>query len=210
MTTLNEPVKPALPDTSHLDSGGGGLRTWLTFTALTFVLGGVLYPVVTTLISGAVFPVQANGSLITRNGKVMGSSLIGQPFSGERYFIGRPSAAGNGYDPTAASGSNLAGSNPALRQRIRADSRAIVKREGVTPAQIPADLVTASGSGLDPNISPQGAAIQVARVARARNLSVSQVRQAVAAATEPAGLIGQDRVNVLRLNLALDDVQTAK
>ena len=168
------------------------------------MLAGGLYPVVTTLISGAIFPAQANGSLITQNGKVVGSSLIGQPFSGEQYFIGRPSAAGNGYDPTAASGSNLAGSNPALRQRVQADSQAIAKREGVTPAQIPADLVTASGSGLDPHISPEGAAIQVGRVARARNLSVAQVRQAVAAATEPAGLIGQERVNVLRLNLALD------
>ena len=210
MTTLNEPVQPVLPVTSHLDSGGGSLRTWLTFTVLTFVLGGVLYPVVTTLISGAIFPAQANGSLITRNNQVVGSSLIGQPFSGERYFIGRPSAAGTGYDPTAASGSNLAGSNPALRERVQADSSAIAKREDVTPVQIPADLVTTSGSGLDPHVSPQGAAIQVARVARARNLSVAQVQQSVAAATEPAGLIGQDRVNVLRLNLALDGVQTAK
>ena len=180
------------------------------FTLLTFVLAGVSYPVVTTLISGAVFPVQANGSLITRNGQVVGSALVGQPFSGEQYFIGRPSAAGNGYDPTAASGSNLAASNPALRKRVQADSRAIAKREGVTPAQIPADLVTASGSGLDPHISPEGAAIQVARVARTRNLSAAQVRRAVTAATEPAGLVGQDRVNVLRLNLALDGVQTAK
>ncbi len=210
MTTLNEPVQPATPDTSHLDSGGGSLRTWLAFTALTFVLGGVLYPVVTTLISGAVFPAQANGSLITQNGRVVGSVLVGQPFSGEQYFIGRPSAAGSGYNPTAASGSNLAASNPALRQRVQADSAAIAEREGVTPAQIPADLVTASGSGLDPHISPQGAAIQVARVARVRNLSAAQVRRAVAAATEAAGLIGQDRVNVLRLNLALDGVQTAK
>ena len=204
MTTLNEPVQPAPPDTSHLDSGGGSLRTWLTFTALTFMLGGVLYPVVTTLISGAIFPAQANGSLITQNGQVMGSSLIGQPFSGEQYFIGRISAAGTGYDPTAASGSNLAASNPALRERVQTDSAAIAKREGVAPAQIPADLLTASGSGLDPHISPQGAAIQVARVARARNLSAAQVRQAVAASTELAGLIGQDRVNVLRLNLTLD------
>lgn len=204
MTTPNAFDQPAQADFPVLDSGGGSLRTWLIFTALTFVLAGGLYPVVTTLISGAIFPAQANGSLITQNGKVVGSSLIGQPFSGEQYFIGRPSAAGNGYDPTAASGSNLAGSNPALRQRVQADSQAIAKREGVTSAQIPADLVTASGSGLDPHISPEGAAIQVGRVARARNLSVAQVRQAVAAATEPAGLIGQERVNVLRLNLALD------
>jgi potassium-transporting ATPase KdpC subunit len=207
MTTLNEPVQPVTLDTSHLDSGGGSLRTWLTFTALTFVLGGVLYPVVTTLVSGAIFPVQANGSLITQNGRVLGSSLLGQTFSGERYFIGRPSAAGSGYDPTAASGSNLAGSNPALRARVQADSAAIARREGIAASQIPADLVTASGSGLDPHISLAAAGIQVARVARARKLSTAQVQRAVAVATEAGGLIGQDRVNVLKLNLSLDSAQ---
>ncbi|WP_407570320.1 potassium-transporting ATPase subunit KdpC [Deinococcus altitudinis] len=189
---------------SPLDTKGGSFGSWVVFTVLTFVLGGLLYPAVTTLVAGAVFPAQANGSLIVSGGKVVGSALIGQPFSGERYFIGRPSAAGNGYDPAAASGSNLAGSNPALRTRVQADSAAIARREGVAPAQIPADLVTASGSGLDPHISPQGAAIQVARVARARGLSAAQVQAAVASATESAGLIGQDRVNVLKLNLALD------
>ena len=204
MTTLNEPVTTPEPDLSVLDSRGGSLSTWLMFTGLTFALGGALYPVVTTFVAGAIFPVQATGSLITSGGRVVGSSLVGQPFSGERYFIGRPSAAGAGYDPTAASGSNLAGSNPVLRERVQADSAAIAKREGVTPAQIPADLVTASGSGLDPHISPAGAAIQVARVARARGLSAAQVQRAVSAATEAGGLIGQDRVNVLRLNLALD------
>ena len=197
MTTSNQTAP-----SSTLDSSGGSARTWLMFTVLTFALGGLLYPVVTTLIGGALFPVQANGSLITQNGKVVGSSLIGQTFSGARYFIGRPSAAGSGYDPTAASGSNLAGSNPALRERVQADSAAIVKREGVQALQIPADLVTASGSGLDPHISPEGAALQVARVAKARNLSAQQVQAAVTAATETG--LGQPRVNVLQLNLALD------
>ncbi|WP_293912576.1 potassium-transporting ATPase subunit KdpC [Deinococcus sp.] len=197
MTTSNESTP-----TPAFDSSGGSVRTWLTFTALTFALGGLLYPTVTTLIGGALFPAQANGSLIVQNGKVVGSALIGQTFSAERYFIGRPSAAGSGYDPRAASGSNLAGSNPALRKRVQADSAAIAGREGVQAPQIPADLVTASGSGLDPHISPQGAAIQVERVAKARNLSAEQVRSAVSAATESG--LGQPRVNVLELNLALD------
>jgi len=189
-----------------LDSKGGTPAAWVVFTLLTFVLGGVLYPVVTTFVAGAAFPAQATGSLISSQGKVVGSSLVGQPFSGDRYFIGRPSAAGTGYDPTSASGSNLAGSNPALRERVQADSAAIARREGVQPEQIPADLVTASGSGLDPHISPEGAAIQVARVARARGLSAAQVGAAVTAATE-RGVLGEPRVNVLRLNLALDAAQ---
>jgi potassium-transporting ATPase KdpC subunit len=197
MTTSNQAAQP-----SPLDSSGGSARTWLSFTVLTFALGGLLYPAVTTVVGGALFPAQANGSLIVQNGKVVGSALIGQPFSGGWYFIGRPSAAGSGYDPRAASGSNLAGSNPALRERVQADSAAIARREGVQASQIPADLVTASGSGLDPHISPEGAALQVARVAKARNLSAEQVRTAVSAATETG--LGQPRVNVLRLNLALD------
>ena len=203
MTTppLSEPDS-TLP---NLDSRGGNPLTWISFAILTFVLAGLLYPALTTLIAGAIFPNQANGSLITVNGKVVGSTLIGQPFSGERYFIGRPSAAGNGYDPTSASGSNLGVSNPALRERVQADSAAIAGRENVSADQIPADLVTASGSGLDPQISPAGAALQVARVARARGLSAEKVRELVSAATEKGVLgLGQPGVNVLKLNLALD------
>jgi len=203
--TLQDPTQTPLAPTPapDLDSFGGTPATWIVFTVLTFALGGLLYPVVTTLLSGTLFPAQANGSLITRGGTVIGSELIGQPFSGDRYFIGRISAAGTGYDPTAASGSNLAGSNPALRERVQEDSASIARREGVTPDQIPADLVTASGSGLDPHISPEGAALQVRRVARARGLSETQVQTAVRDATE-GGVIGEPRVNVLRLNLALD------
>ncbi|WP_425144740.1 potassium-transporting ATPase subunit KdpC [Deinococcus sp.] len=195
----------AAPDTAPLDSRGGSPATWIIFTVLTFGLAGVVYPVVTTLVAGALFPAQAGGSLITVGGKVVGSALIGQPFSGDRYFIGRPSAAGSGYDPTAASGSNLAVSNPALRARMQADSAAIAKREGLSAAQIPTDLVTASGSGLDPHISPAGAAVQAARVARARGLSAEQVRALIDQSTErgPLGL-GEAGVNVLNLNLALD------
>lgn len=202
---------PPLPEPDQLapdlDSRGGNPLTWISFAILTFLLAGLLYPAVTTLIAGAIFPSQANGSLITVNGKVVGSALVGQGFNGERYFIGRPSAAGAGlgYDPTSASGSNLASSNPALRTRVQADSAAIAKREGVSAAQIPADLVTTSGSGLDPHISPAGAAIQVARVAQARGLSADQVQTLIDQATEQGVLgLGKPGVNVLKLNLALD------
>ncbi|ULH17016.1 potassium-transporting ATPase subunit KdpC (plasmid) [Deinococcus sp. KNUC1210] len=193
------------PATSDLDSRGGSPLTWLVFSVLTFLLAGVAYPVVTTFVAGALFPAQANGSLLTRQGKVVGSALIGQPFSGDRYFIPRISAAGTGYDPTAASGSNLASSNPALRTRVQADSAAIARREGIPASQIPADLVTASGSGLDPHISPAGAAVQIGRVARARGLSTAQVQALIARNTERGVLgLGEPGVNVLKLNLALD------
>lgn len=182
-----------------------GVSTWLRFSLAWLVLGGLAYPLVTTLTAGALFPQQANGSLIEQNGRVVGSALVGQTFTGDRYFIGRPSAAGAGYDPVNASGSNLAASNPALRERVQATAREIAQREGVPGGQIPADLLTASGSGLDPHISPAGAEVQAARVARTRGLSEARVRELIAAATErgPLGL-GQPGVNVLRLNLALD------
>lgn len=182
-----------------------GLSTWLRFALLWLLLCGLAYPAVTTLLAGSLFPAQANGSLITRNGQVVGSALVGQTFSGAGDFIGRPSAAGGGYDPVNASGSNLAPSNPELRRRVQALSAELAAREGIPATQIPADLLTASGSGLDPHISPAGAEIQVARVARARGLSEQQVRELVTSATErgPLGLGGVG-VNVLRLNLALD------
>lgn len=188
-----------------LDTTGGNALHWLRFTLLFLVLGGLVYPAMTTWLAGAMFPRQANGSLITVNGQVVGSSLVGQPFSGARYFIGRPSAAGAGYDPTALSGSNLAESNPALRERAQADSATIAKRENVRPEQIPSDLIAASGSGIDPHISSAAAALQVPRVARERGLSEARVRQLVARNTERGVLgLGQAGVNVLRLNLALD------
>ena len=175
----------------------------LRFAVVLVVVFGLLYPLVVTLLGGALFPSQANGSLITRNGAVVGSSLIGQTFSGARYFIGRPSAAGAGYDPTSASGSNLAPSNPDLKKRVQADAATIARREGVPGSQIPVDLVTASGSGLDPDISPEGAALQVRRVAQARGLTEAQVRAAVERHTNRSPL-GPARVNVLALNLDLD------
>jgi K+-transporting ATPase ATPase C chain len=190
----------------ELDSSGGHPVTWIVFALLGVVLGGLLYPTVTTLIGQALFPVQARGSLIERNGTVVGSSLVGQSFSGERFFIGRPSSAGKGYDPTSASGSNAAPSNPALRERATATSQAIAQREGVSPEQIPVDLIAASGSGLDPHISPEAAAIQIPRVARARGISEDQVREIVARYTAAPvfGILGQTRVNVLEVNLALE------
>jgi potassium-transporting ATPase KdpC subunit len=189
-----------------LDSSGGNILTWLSFALIMTLIFGLLYPAVTTLLGQTIFPSQARGSLIKKNGVIVGSSLIGQTFSGSQYFIGRPSSAGNGYDPTSASGSNAAPSNPALIKRIATSAKDIAAREGVTPNDIPADLISSSGSGLDPDISPKAAEIQVARVARARGMSEAAVRETVARHTQPAtfGVLGQSRVNVLELNLDLD------
>ena len=161
---------PTTVTLENLDSSGGNPLTWIIFGIASFFLWGLLYPVVITLIGGALFPGPANGSLIEKNGQVVGSSLIGQNFSNEKYFIGRPSAAGNGNNPTSMSGSNYGSSNPSLRTRAEADSKAIATREGVLPDQIPVDLIAASGAGVDPHISPAGAEIQVNRVAKTRGL----------------------------------------
>jgi potassium-transporting ATPase KdpC subunit len=189
----------------ELDSSGGHPLTWLSFAALFIVLCGLLYPLVTTLLGQLIFPFQAKGSLLTRNGTVVGSSLVGQSFSGAGFFIGRPSSAGKGYDPTSASGSNYAASNPALIERATATAKEIAARDGVTVDAIPVDLIAASGSGLDPHISPAAAELQVARVARARGLTVDAVRALVQKhiAAPTFGILGQARVNVLELNLEL-------
>ncbi|UQN09575.1 potassium-transporting ATPase subunit KdpC [Deinococcus sp. QL22] len=199
--TTSDPIQST--ETPNLPQPGP--LSWLRFSLFWMVACGLAYPLVTTLTAGTLFPAQANGSLISQNGKVVGSALVGQTFSGDQYFIGRPSAAGAGYDPVNASGSNLAPSNPALHGRVAATSAAIAAREGVPASQIPVDLVTASGGGLDPHISPAGAAIQVARVARVRGLPANRVRELIAANTQNSVLgLGQPGVNVLRLNLALD------
>ncbi len=182
----------------------GSLRAAIAF-ALVILLGmGLLYSLVGTSISRTVFPQQANGSLVIRGGKVIGSSLIAQPFADARYFQPRPSAAG--YDPMAAAGSNQARTNPDLRKRIDETVAAVAAREGIATQDVPGELVTQSGGGLDPDISPAGAQVQVARVAQARGMDAKQVAELVAAHTQGSqfGFLGEPRVNVLQLNLALD------
>lgn len=167
-----------------------------------------IYPVVVWGIAQAAFPDQANGSLITdAKGTVVGSKLLGQGFTGEKYFHPRPSAAGNGYDAANSSGSNLGPTSQKLNDAIKERVEAYRKENGLKDTDpVPADAVTASGSGLDPHISLRNADLQAARVAKARNLSVDKVRERVRANTDKAdfGLFGEPGVNVLRLNLALD------
>jgi K+-transporting ATPase ATPase C chain len=175
----------------------------LLYTAVTAVLLGVVYPLAITAIAHFAFPAKASGQLIRRNGVLVGSRLIGQPFSGPDYFHSRPSAAGSGYDAAASSGSNLGPTNKTLVQRV-AQSVTAEKADG----PVPADLVTASGSGLDPDISPAAAYYQVHRVAVARGMQEDAMSRLVAAHITPRGfgLLGEPRVNVLELNMALDEL----
>lgn len=180
------------------------LRTACLYTIVTAVLLGLVYPLVITGIARVLFHDKATGQLITRNGSLIGSRLIGQPFTGPGYFHSRPSAAGTGYDAAASSGSNLGPTSAALEDRIKSSLKA--EAEG---NPIPVDLVTASGSGLDPDISPAAALYQVPRVAKQRHLAESSVLQLVQAHTlqRQFGLLGEPRVNVLELNLALTQEQ---
>jgi len=173
---------------------------------LTLITGG-LYPAVIYAIGRLAFADQADGSLVRRDGVVVGSRLIGQPFARPEYFQPRPSAAGNGYDATQSGGTNLAPANPKLVSAVTAASEAYRNLNGLPAnAPIPIDAVTSSGSGLDPHISPANAALQVPRIAKARGVTEAAVRQLVEANTEGPdfGFIGQPRVSVLALNLALD------
>jgi K+-transporting ATPase ATPase C chain len=175
------------------------------FTLATTLLCGVIYPLVVTGLAQFFFPRQANGDLIHRGDKLVGSHLLGQPFTAPGYFYSRPSAAGNaGYDPTASSGSNLAPTNKMLIDRVNASVQQLQPTNPAVP--IPVDLVTTSGSGLDPDITPAAAEFQVPRVAKERGMTEQEVRAAIARHTKGRqwGLLGEPRVNVLDLNLDLD------
>jgi len=176
------------------------------FTLVTTVLFGLIYPLVVTGLSQLLFPGKANGQLIVRNGKLAGSRILGQAFTGRGYFHSRPSAAGtgNGYDPTASSGSNLGPTSKALLDRVNGDVQKLHAENPGSP--IPIDLVTTSGSGLDPDISPAAAEFQISRVARERRMSEAELHSLVAKHTlgRQLGVLGEPRINVLELNLDLD------
>jgi len=188
------------------------LRPALVMTLLFALLLGIAYPLALTGIGQLVFPHQANGSLIVDRGKVVGSELLAQGFASDTYFHPRPSAAGKGYDPTASSGSNLGPASQALHDRIAGDLKTL--KASVPGSNVPLDLVTASASGLDPDITPEAALYQVPRVAKARGIDEGQLRVIVASATQHPllGFLGEDRVNVLLLNRQLDSesAKTAK
>jgi potassium-transporting ATPase KdpC subunit len=180
------------------------------FTLVTTLIFGIIYPLLVTVIAQVTFPDRANGSLIVRNGEIVGSRLIGQGFSGDKYFHPRPSAAGNGYDPMASGGSNLGPTNQALISRVHYEVEKLQQEQ--PGAAIPTDLVTTSGSGLDPDISPANAEFQIPRVAKARGISIDELRAVVARHTQGRqyGIFGEPRVNVLELNLDLDGMAAHK
>jgi K+-transporting ATPase ATPase C chain len=189
------------------------LRPALVVTAILMLITGLLYPGLVTGVAQVLFPRQANGSLVVVKGQVVGSALIGQSFAGARYFHPRPSAAGAGYDDTLSAGTNLGPTSAKLADTLIANAvDSAVRLDGAVKGRIPSDLVTSSGSGLDPHISPASAALQVARVARERGLDAAVVRELVALHTEGRqfGVLGERRVNVLLLNLALDSLTPAQ
>lgn len=181
-------------------------KTSILFTIVTSILFGLVYPLLIAGLANVFFHHNAQGSLIVRNGQVIGSELIAQSFTSDKYFHPRPSAAGNGYDATSSGGSNLAQSNAKLAQRMQGDIDKLAAQE---PGHgVPIDMVTTSASGLDPDITPDNAYFQAARVASARNLPPDRIREIVAHHIEKRdlGFLGEPRVNVLELNLALDQM----
>ena len=209
-TLKNSPVLTASQNSSSTPSvfDKGLLRGSVGLTVISLLGFGFLYSLAGVGVGQALFPHTANGSLIERDGKVVGSALVAQPFTSDRYFYPRPSAAG--YNTMALAGSNQARTNPDMRKRLDETRANIAQREGVAPSAVPGDLITQSGSGIDPHISEAGAEIQLARVARVRGLSRETVADLVAQHTQARqlGLLGQPRVNVLELNLALDALTT--
>jgi potassium-transporting ATPase KdpC subunit len=182
----------------------------LWFTLVTTVIFGVLYPLAITGLAQVLFPGRANGQLIETNGKTVGSKIIGQSFTGPTYFHSRPSNAGTGYDPTSSGGSNLAPTNKLLIERVRSDVQKL--QLGNPGIPVPVDLVTASGSGLDPDISLAAAEFQIPRVAHSRGMKEDDVRRLVRKHTKnrDLGFLGEPRVNVLELNLELDVVHASR
>ena len=186
------------------------LITAFLMTITTTILLGVIYPLLITVLAQVLFKDKANGQIITRNGQAIGSRIIAQPFTSAKYFHPRPSAAGNGYDATNSGGTNLAPTNQKLIDRVQSDAKGLHEEN---PAQfIPVDLITTSASGLDPDITPAAAEFQIPRVARERGLQESALRDLVQkhTAQRDLGLLGEARVNVLELNLALDDMATKR
>jgi K+-transporting ATPase ATPase C chain len=175
-------------------------------TLVTVVLFGIVYPLVMTLVSELVFPAQAGGSIVYVGGRAVGSSIIGQMWKKPQYFHGRPSAAGSGYDPTSTGATNLGPTSKKLVDTTRAAIKAVQKENPDAVGEVPMDLVTTSASGLDPDISPEGAYYQAPRVAKARHMTVDAVRAVIASHIVPRtlGLLGEPHINVMQLNLALD------
>ena len=203
MHPINEPEGTALHDR-------GAPRGALGLATVTLIGFGFLYSLAGVGLGQALFPSEANGSQVQRDGHVVGSAWVAQPFASTRYFQPRPSAAD--FNPMALSGSNQARTNPDLRSRLAQTRATVAGREDVEAASLPFDLLTESGSGIDPHISPEGARVQAARVARSRGVEPHRIERLLAEHTEPRqlGVLGQPRVNVLQLNLALDaaDVTT--
>ncbi len=182
------------------------LGTSVLYTVVTVIAFGLIYPLVMTLLAQVLFPYQANGSIIYVNGKPVGSAIIGQLWTKPQYFHGRPSAAGKGYDPTSTGATNLGPTSKKLIDSTKATIAALKKENPDATVPIPMDLVTSSGSGIDPDISPEAAYYQAPRVAKARHLALSDVNALVARSIKGRtfGFLGEPRVNVLELNLALD------
>ena len=189
-------------------------QLWIALkaTVVLTVLTGIAYPLIVTGLAKVIFPHQAGGSMLPLNGRIVGSELIGQRFTKPEYFHGRPSAAGDGYDGLSSGGSNLGPTSQKLADRVKDDVARFRAENPAYTGPVPADLVTASGSGLDPHVSPEAAEAQAARVAAARGIGVDRVRALIAANTEDRqfGFLGEARVNVLKLNVALDQAEPVK